>query len=252
MADVTLKYKGATIGELSESGSKTIETAGKYCEADILLEYEKPQGGGDEIQLPAEYQRVEYIGSRATSAANWPSLSIPIPSFGSPLNIEIKAQIQHQNSNTEDVAVILTGNYFCPFFYSFTQTNAGAWSNDKSSIITEIPNRNETPLTVQMVYFGTSMVAIASRQGFSKTSYVNAPNISTAATTMVLFGSWNDTRKFYGDIYSVKVSSSGGLKVELVPCYRKADGVIGMYDLVTETFYTSTTSGTFIKGADVN
>jgi len=39
MADVTLKYKGATIGELSESGSKTIETAGKFCEDDILLEY---------------------------------------------------------------------------------------------------------------------------------------------------------------------------------------------------------------------
>lgn len=46
MADVTLKYKGATIGELSETGNKTIETAGKYCEADILLEYEKPQDGG--------------------------------------------------------------------------------------------------------------------------------------------------------------------------------------------------------------
>lgn len=45
MADVTLKYKGATIGELSESGNKTINTAGKYCEADILLNYVKPQGG---------------------------------------------------------------------------------------------------------------------------------------------------------------------------------------------------------------
>lgn len=44
MADVTLKYKGATIGELSESGNKTIKTAGKYCEADILLEYEKSGG----------------------------------------------------------------------------------------------------------------------------------------------------------------------------------------------------------------
>ena len=44
MADVTLKYKGATIAELSASGNKTIETAGKYCEADILLEYVKSGG----------------------------------------------------------------------------------------------------------------------------------------------------------------------------------------------------------------
>lgn len=51
MADVTLKYKGATIGELSETGNKTIETAGKYCEADILLEYVKSGGSGENVTI---------------------------------------------------------------------------------------------------------------------------------------------------------------------------------------------------------
>ena len=46
MADVTLTYQGATIAELDESGSKTLRTAGKYCEADIGVEYVKPSGGG--------------------------------------------------------------------------------------------------------------------------------------------------------------------------------------------------------------
>lgn len=46
MADVTLTYKGTTIAELSDSGSKAIRTAGKYCEADIGVEYVKPSGGG--------------------------------------------------------------------------------------------------------------------------------------------------------------------------------------------------------------
>ena len=41
MADVTLTYKGQNILELSESGNKTIKTAGKYCEADVLLSYVK-------------------------------------------------------------------------------------------------------------------------------------------------------------------------------------------------------------------
>ena len=45
MADVTLTYQGATIAELSDSGSKTIRTAGKFCEADIGVEYVKPSGG---------------------------------------------------------------------------------------------------------------------------------------------------------------------------------------------------------------
>ena len=46
MADLTIKFKGNPIAELSESGTKTLKTAGKYCEADISVEYAKPAGGG--------------------------------------------------------------------------------------------------------------------------------------------------------------------------------------------------------------
>ena len=38
---------------------------------------------------------------------------------------------------------------------------------------------------------------------------------------------------------------------DLVPCYRKSDGVIGMYDIVSKKFFTNVGSGTFTKGADV-
>ena len=46
MADLTVRYKGQPIVELSESGTKTLKTAGKYCEDDITVEYAKPAGGG--------------------------------------------------------------------------------------------------------------------------------------------------------------------------------------------------------------
>ena len=57
MADVTLTYKGTTIAEMNDSGSKTIRTAGKFCEADIGVEYVKPSGGGGVLSgsiTPAE------------------------------------------------------------------------------------------------------------------------------------------------------------------------------------------------------
>lgn len=38
---------------------------------------------------------------------------------------------------------------------------------------------------------------------------------------------------------------------DLVPCYRKSDGVVGMYDVARKTFLTNAGSGTFTKGADV-
>lgn len=42
MADITVSYKGSTIAEVSASGTTTLETAGKYCEDDITLQYVKP------------------------------------------------------------------------------------------------------------------------------------------------------------------------------------------------------------------
>lgn len=41
------------------------------------------------------------------------------------------------------------------------------------------------------------------------------------------------------------------LLLDTIPCYRKSDNKIGMYDLVNDTFYTNQGSGTFTKGADV-
>lgn len=41
------------------------------------------------------------------------------------------------------------------------------------------------------------------------------------------------------------------LKADFIPCYRKSDNEIGMYDLVTNTFFTNAGTGTFLKGADV-
>lgn len=46
MADVTLTYKGSTIAEMSNTGSKTLKTSGKYCEGDIGVNYVKPSSGG--------------------------------------------------------------------------------------------------------------------------------------------------------------------------------------------------------------
>lgn len=62
MADVTLTYKGQSILELSESGNKTIKTAGKYCESDISLAYVKSGGGSGYNILKGSSQPSATIG----------------------------------------------------------------------------------------------------------------------------------------------------------------------------------------------
>lgn len=54
-------------------------------------------------------------------------------------------------------------------------------------------------------------------------------------------------------IYSFKVyDSSNTLVRDLVPCYRKSDTVIWMYDLVNNVFYTNSWTWTFSKWQDVS
>lgn len=89
MADVTLTYKGSTIAEMNASGSKTLKTAGKYCEGDIGVSYVKPSGGGGSTDIEdAIISRTitSYSNSRITSLGwyafygcpNLTSVSLPL------------------------------------------------------------------------------------------------------------------------------------------------------------------------------
>ena len=55
-----------------------------------------------------------------------------------------------------------------------------------------------------------------------------------------------------GKIYYYEVrDNNNNLVQKLIPCYRKLDNVIGMYDVVNGTFHTNIGSGNFTKGSNV-
>ena len=52
--------------------------------------------------------------------------------------------------------------------------------------------------------------------------------------------------------YGFAMKGMNGKEIRnFVPCYRKSDNVIGLYDTVTQTFFTNIGTGAFTKGADV-
>lgn len=55
----------------------------------------------------------------------------------------------------------------------------------------------------------------------------------------------------YTRMYSWKMWDGGVLVRDMIPCYRKSDGVIGMYDTVSKQFFTNAGTGVFSKGEDV-
>jgi len=52
----------------------------------------------------------------------------------------------------------------------------------------------------------------------------------------------------WGKLYAAYIWQNGTLQRNFVPCYRVADGLTGLYDLVTETFFPSEGDSPFLRG----
>ena len=76
-----------------------------------------------------------------------------------------------------------------------------------------------------------------------------SPATNTASINMLIFGlrEWTtiDSRKFDWKLFAFKVWESWVIKRDFVPCYRKEDGEIWLYDLVNNEFYNNKWSWTF-------
>lgn len=96
---------------------------------------------------------------------------------------------------------------------------------------------------------GTSFDETYSVSYNATVSEVTSRNIALFAR---MDGSNNLERFSHRKIRIFQIRENGIIVLDLVPCYRKSDGEIGMYDLVSNTFFTNAGTGTFTKGADVN
>ena len=86
----------------------------------------------------------------------------------------------------------------------------------------------------------------------------NSSNVSVSTSPQwnlyIFAGNWNWSASEFSAIklYSFELTENWTTVRKFIPCYRKSDGVIWMYDLVNWVFYTNAGSGTFTKWSDVN
>lgn len=71
MSEVNINYKGSKIAGMDASGTKTLQTQGKYCEGNIEVEYTRPSGGQPNLQTKSKtYTPTETAQSEAVEADN--------------------------------------------------------------------------------------------------------------------------------------------------------------------------------------
>ena len=79
------------------------------------------------------------------------------------------------------------------------------------------------------------------------------PNFTTNQNMYIFAYSYlgNAASNIACKLYSLKIYDNKVLVRDFVPCYRKADNKIGLYDLVNCVFYTNAGTGRFTKGGNV-
>lgn len=85
------------------------------------------------------------------------------------------------------------------------------------------------------------------------TSYSLNAGSSYSNNNIRLFSVYGDSTstRWHFKVYSFQIYNNWTLIRDLVPCYRKSDSVIWMYDLVNNVFYTNAGSWTFVKWPEI-
>ena len=204
-------------------------------------------------RLPSAFQEVEYIESAGTQYVDTQCI------VNSSTKVKLESALSVAYTSQSQYACIIgtTGNStsnpaFCIYVNTqyvggrFGQYPSGTtaslfslveWgTNTKHYIECEINSLsvdNQTPITASMEYATLSNSLKLFVRGGYNSAVFNSDSYSKAK------------------LYSCKIYDNDVLVRNFVPCYRKSDNEIGLYDLVNGVFYINAGTGTFTKGADV-
>ena len=191
-------------------------------------------------RLPAEFQEVEYLESTGTQYID--SLvhvnnndQIEMVFESTQLNITQRFFGGTYNTSGASFGTRSDDNVFmCMGNGIWEYTNINVQTNTKYKI--SVDNTGLWLLNGITLY---SKKQITSSNGFNMCLMCsNAKGIIYYETPMRLFS-------------YIHKNNNGTPVRNFVPCYRKADNVAGLYDLVNGVFYTNAGTGTFIVGGNV-
>ena len=205
---------------------------------DVLL---KPSS--EDAWLPQEYQRVDYLENSGTQFIN---LGIK-PDNNTSIDIKyesIQAKGQSQyiiGARLEKYSTInyaLNGSASTNFWSArFTNTDV------LETAMTRNSNIINSKITLNNGAGEWRVTDLSS--GVVETKILQDIEVSSTAD-LHIFAFNKDNIHVGLRIYSCKIYRGDEIVADLIPCYRKIDGIAGMFDAVTKHFYVNDGSGEFI------
>lgn len=200
---------------------------------------------GTPWRLPSAYQEVERIQS------NWTQYIDTGKTVSGDVKIDYTYMPKETVSSSTSwwLLVFMDNDWRNGWFGSWnTYTYYGGWTSN---------NEGYTVWTLQQNVLCHDIIAkswCSRTLNWTTVSYVPQSSYPSPTWTLKLFVSQRAgsiTNHWWTRMYSFKRYDSWVLTQDLVPCYRKSDDVIWLYDLVNDQFYTNAWTWTFTKWSDV-
>ena len=176
MADLTIRFKGNPIVELSESGTKTLKTAGKYCEGDISVEYAKPAGGGGSCF--AETIVTDVIANHIV-VSNWSPVVTAIDTTPIPHYKESAAEVTSGATLTSQVACNVGDLVIAAIVTRSNLTVSDGWSLISTSTVIDGDSTNQI-LSWAYKYAESESESITVTQETANRIYINMCSLQGA------------------------------------------------------------------------
>ena len=215
----------------------------------LILNWEEYKFAAPSGRLPAEYQEVEWIAS-----SNQQYIETWLSSNWSYFKVDYKFQLTSTSSNYSEHTPFLWwpvqwGRLYQTIIAARTNFQFWAWNDD---------------IELQSIAINTDYTVKAEWDNWTLSTDINWTTATNSYSwwlsthTIPIFCRWKSSGLWYDVFSSIKLyyfkmyTASNTLARDLVPCYRIADSVIWMYDLVNDVFYTNAWTWTFTKWNDVN
>ena len=186
-------------------------------------------------RLPAGYTEVEYISSTA-SGSQYINLGKKLYSQASPnFDLEMKFNIKGSGSDNSAQASIFSCQY-----------DQDPWPG----IFVRRVNNNVDAKQGSGKNADIGQMGTIITYNYNQSLGYNTKNTThnTDATLFCILDTSNSPYRFAeGDLYYFKLWEGGVLTMDLVPCIDP-NNVVGLYDIVNNTFYSSPNNAAFVAG----
>ena len=215
---------------------------------DDLVDY-KIYGNSVQGRLPDEYQEVEYIESTGTQYID----TKYVPNK----DTEIKANVAFMEKTDILQQFGVITNLGISGKAKYSRRHFGVFENMLTCFKTTLSSGGDVRLTYNNNFHEYYLSNTTAK--IDDTSATPATT-SNSNVTFTLFarnsytntgGSAKISNYAKAKLKTFKIYENSILIMDLVPCYRKSDNIIGLYDTVNDVFYTNAGTGTFTKGNDI-